>query len=128
MHSVYPKLSQILRIISVVIVVGIFLSLTIAQAQQAPIAVGENQVAQVSVGVPQEFLFTASAGQTVTIQALAITPGLVPTFAVLQPDAVLIENFENPFGQTNVSGVVTFAQAGNYVISVATQNGMAGEI
>jgi uncharacterized protein YraI len=108
--------------------VGIFSSLTIVQAQQTPIALGENQVAQVSAGVPQEFVFTATAGQTVTIQALAITPGLVPAFAVFQQDAVMIGSFDNPFEQSNVSGVVTFLQSGAHTITVYTTNGVQGEI
>jgi uncharacterized protein YraI len=125
---IYPKLTQIPRIICIVLMFGIF---NVAQAQQLalePIAIGENKVATVSAGVSHDFVFSAAAGQTITIQALAITPGLAPAFAVLEIDATLVENFDNPLLQSTVTGVVSLSEAGDYIISVATRNGVEGDV
>ena len=131
MRDIYPKLSQILRLIFFVMLVGILTGLTIVTAQEPPaevITVGENKVAVVSASQSQNFVFSAAAGQTITIQALAITPGLAPAVAVLTQDAVLIESFDNPFLNSNISGVVTFTEAGDYLIPVSTRNGVEGEV
>ncbi len=124
----YPKLSQIQRFISIILVFGIF---NVVQAQQTPeeaITVGENKVATVSAGLSHNFVFSAAAGQTITIQALAITPGLAPAFAVLESDATLVESVDNPLLQSNVTGVVTLSAAGDYIITVATRNGVDGQV
>ena len=93
---IYPKLTQIPRIICIMLVFGIFNVVHAQQPDLEPITIGENKVATVSAGVSHDFSFSAAAGQTITIQALAITPGLAPAFAVLEIDATLVESFDNP--------------------------------
>jgi uncharacterized protein YraI len=117
-----------MRVKSLFILVMVFMSLGVVQAQTPSITIGENLVAEVRPTVPYDFSFSANQGQTVTIQALAITPGLAPAVAVLEQGAVLLENFDNPLSQSTVSGVVTFEAAGDYIISVATSNGVEGQV
>ncbi len=93
-----------------------------------PINIGENQTAQiVDAQLPVRFTLSAASPLSVQLQVLAISPGLAPTFRVLDPGGVVILTAANSGTQTIVQGTPNLASPGAYTIEVSSANGATGQ-
>lgn len=93
-----------------------------------PVGLGENALGDISPNNPQPgYAFTATAGQTVTIEVLAIADTLVPQFIVVDATNALIASGTNAALSNVVRDTVTFPQAGSYTIQVFDANNGQGQ-
>jgi len=93
-----------------------------------PIGIGENRAGAIDASnfLPQ-FSMNAAGPQSVQVQVLAITPGLLPAFRVFDPTGVTLENVGNTNGQTIVQSNINLPSSGLYTIEVQSANGAPGE-
>jgi hypothetical protein len=92
------------------------------------IALGETKTGEItSQAQTITYQFTADAGQQVTIEAAGLTPGLAPTFTILNEAGALVVAVGNPGLQNTVSDTITFANAGVYGIQVSDSAGGQGQ-
>lgn len=111
----------------VCLLLGAF-SLASAQSGAVPIAVGQNAPGELNSEVSgNEYALTSTGGETVNIQVLALSGGLIPRFQVYNPSGVAILDMGNPGGSNILSGSATLADAGTYVIAVQGENGTTGQ-
>ncbi len=117
------------RWLALVILVFVLLGAVTVSAQNAsPITVGENQTAQVADALtPIRFVISVASPLSIQVQVLAISPGLAPTFRVVDPGGVVILNTVNPGTQTIVQGTPNLSSPGSYTIEVSSANGATGQ-
>lgn len=111
---------------------GVFLLLcftfvSIASAQDAgPINLNENKVGNLSQpGSLIEFTLTSTSAQTVVVQVLSITQGLLPAFEVIDPSGIIIGG--NAGGQDIVQGSASLPAPGVYRVRVHSTVNRAGD-
>jgi hypothetical protein len=99
-----------------------------AQGPATPITFGSNTAGEVSAANPNPaFSFTGNAGQTITVQALSLTPGFAPQFEVFNSANALIQSVANAGGETIVDSTIQLAQSDTYTIRVSSANGTPGQ-
>ena len=104
----------------------IFASVTFARAQE-PIVLDEIKPGEITDANSQpEFEFTASPGQNLEIEVLALSEGMVPQFIVLQAsDALGVWYALSP--ETSIKSAITLEEGGSYRVQVGTTNGTRGQ-
>jgi hypothetical protein len=99
-----------------------------AQADPIPIAIGENQIGELSdPAATALYSLTITSPQNVQVQALAISPGLAPMLRILDPLGIVVFDALNSGAQSTVQGAPFLASSGAYVIQVSSANGVAGQ-
>jgi len=94
----------------------------------APIQIGQNATGAITAEASSApFALTANAGDTATIQVLAISANFAPNFRVLNAAGVEVLNVPNPDGKAILSGNVAFNDSGIYTIVVGGENGSTGQ-
>lgn len=111
---------------------GLFLLLSFtfvsfASAQDAgPIALNENKVGTLAqTGSLIEYTLTSATSQTVVVQVLSITPGLLPAFEVIDPSGIIIGGSAG--GQDIVQSNASLPAPGVYRIRVHSTANRAGD-
>lgn len=100
-----------------------------ASAQDStPIQFDQNTIGELSAeSSAARYALTVSGGETATVQVLAISPGFVPRFRILNPAGVEILTVANPKGLASAGSSAAFADAGTYTIVVEGENGTLGQ-
>lgn len=112
------------------VVMAALLLATVASAQtsQQPIALGDNKPGQITAADPAPaFVFNATAGQSVTVLVLSLTPGFAPAIRVVDPSGAVAQEQQNPSAANSVQAAVTASQTGSYQFIVQTANGTGGQ-
>ncbi|NJL93514.1 MAG: hypothetical protein HC915_07160 [Anaerolineae bacterium] len=116
-----------------VALLGVLLGVTLLPAANAqppapePIALGENRLGQVTdTNITPTFAFMASAGQTVSVEVLAIDAGFTPQLTLLTPERNLVQAIGNPAQSNRIQAEVTFPAAGTYLLQVINTNSNLG--
>ncbi len=95
---------------------------------QTPVTLGQTQIGEVSSAAPEvRYVFNAQAGQSVTVEVIAIAPGMATQVTILNANGALVQAIGNPTQTETLTGVVTFPQAGAYTISISSTNGVFGQ-
>jgi uncharacterized protein YraI len=92
------------------------------------VEIGQNTSGELTSEVSRiEYTVSAAGGETVSIQVLAMSPELTPSFRVLNPAGIEILVVANPEGVTIVEGDASLTDAGEYRIQVEGANGTIGQ-
>ncbi len=103
-------------------------TVALAQTSQQPIALGDNKPGQITATDPAPaYIFSATAGQSVNVLVLSLTPGFAPGLRIVDPTGAAVQNQLNPSAANSVQGALTATQAGNYQLIVQTANGVGGQ-
>lgn len=105
----------------------IFLVMVPSFAQEA-ILIGENRLINVSGTGVTALTLDTTIGQGVILDALSITPGLVPEMVVKDLDGSIIKTIVNPIENNRVSDSLILNRAGPVVVEIYAVNGVDGEI
>ena len=125
-YSVSYRLSQGLICLFLIVLTG--MSVTFAQGNPTPIIIGENVIGVLSAESPNaHYVATTSGGETVAVQVLALSGGLIPRFQVYNPDGVAILDQGNVSGVITLTNTVSFTAPGAYVIAIQGENGTTGQ-
>src|SRR4051812_17727492 len=123
-------LAQAIRIRLIAIclcLVTLSFGLALAQAG-VPIAVGQNASGVLTSEVSgTEYTVTSSGSESVTIQVLSLSGGLIPRFQVHNPDGVTILDQGNVSGALTLTSTVSFTTPGVYTIAIQGENGTTGQ-
>jgi uncharacterized protein YraI len=104
------------------------ISVTFAQGDATPIAIGENAIGMVSAeAMSIRYAVTAGGGETAAIQVLSLSGGLIPRFQVYNPDGIAIVDQGNVSGAMTLANTVSFTAPGVYVIAIQGENGTTGQ-
>ncbi len=99
-----------------------------AQSDVTPLAIGENRVGEITVASSTAtFTLQVGAPQSVTLQVLAITPGFLPTFLIVDPSGIVIMDAINDGTQSSAAAAPNLADGGDYRIEVSGANGSTGQ-
>jgi hypothetical protein len=100
----------------------------LAQGSAVPIQFNQNTIGELSAtNSAASYSLTASGGETAVVQVLAVSPGLIPRFRILNAAGIEILNVANPQGLASVSSSAAFADVGAYIIEVSGENGSLGQ-
>ncbi|MBC7813868.1 MAG: SH3 domain-containing protein [Burkholderiales bacterium] len=104
-----------------------FNGLALAQTPPVPVTMGAPQLGEVSeTVVAPRFSFTIDTPQSVTVQALAVIPGFVPSFNVYDPSGALVQSVPNATGTGIVEAPINLTAPGTYVVEVMSVTGNPG--
>ncbi len=104
------------------------MSITFAQGEPIPIAIGENAVGTLSAeALGAQYAVTSFGGETVTIQVLSLSGGLIPRFQVYNPDGAAILDQGNVSGAITLTSTVSFTTPGVYTIAIQGENSTTGQ-
>ncbi|MEO8393617.1 MAG: SH3 domain-containing protein [Chloroflexota bacterium] len=93
-----------------------------------PIQIGQNATGTLTTEAPSaQYALTSNGGETVMIQALAISQGFAPNFHVLNPAGIEILTVSNPDAKPILTGNAALNGAGTYTIVVGGENGSTGQ-
>lgn len=111
-------------------IAGIFLlALAVPTLAQngIPIQNGQNAFGELTTEISSVmYTLSPNSGETATIQVLALSPGFIPRFRVLNAAGVEIVNAANPNGLATITGSVSF-DGGVFTIEVMGGNGSVGQ-
>jgi len=112
-----------------IILISFFLFALTAFAQNAtPLQLGQNAIGELTANAPTaSFAFTASGGESVAVQVLALSPGFIPRFHVLNPSGVEILASPNPNALSSLTAAASLPDAGTYTVEVSGENGTLGQ-
>ncbi len=115
-------------VLAVVFAALLVATVALAQTSQQPIALGDNKPGQITAADPAPaFVFNATAGQSVTVLVLSLTPGFAPALRVVDPTGAIAQDQPNPSAANSVQAAVTTTQTGGYQFIVQTANGTGGQ-
>ena len=96
--------------------------------EPVPIAVGENQIGQVTVEQPLiSYSLAIEAAQSVDLQVLAVTQGFAPALRLTSASGEVLVDLPNETAQSAARVTALELDAGLYRIDVQSANGQPGQ-
>jgi len=116
-----------LALLSLLLMALVVYGPVLAQNPPIPVTMGTPALGEVSVGNPApRFSINIPAAQSLTVQALAVTPGFVPSFNVYDPSGALVQSVPNPNSAPIVEATFNLPTPGTYVFEVLSVTGTPG--
>lgn len=115
-------------IIFLTLLIGLIYSIASAQTAPEPIGIGENRTGEVSVTtIAPTYSFSAAAGQSISLQVLAITGGFAPALRILDPVGAVAASVSNVEASNIIELTFTPTQPGIHLFEVQSANGAGGQ-